>query len=166
MKPLVIFNPQNTKIEENVVYKYRSATRGLVFDNENNIAVLFKDNKYYSLPGGGVEDDELAEKAFLRECKEELGCIVEWSATIGLTIEYQGEFMNITSIFTTRVSGDKGKAEIIGDEDEDELACSVEWINPDDIRNILKYLINNGEVEKRFRYKRDLAILDMVNNIN
>lgn len=53
----------------------RINVRAVIF-NENNIALIYREKQgktYYTLPGGGVEDDELLSHAVIREVKEELG---------------------------------------------------------------------------------------------
>lgn len=51
----------------------RRAARGIVLDEAGNMVVFYKKNKnMYKLPGGGLENNESYENAFVREVKEEV----------------------------------------------------------------------------------------------
>ena len=57
---------------------HRKASRGIVLDDNDNMAVFYKKNKnQYKLPGGGLDKNESFEEAFIREVEEEVGCKVE-----------------------------------------------------------------------------------------
>lgn len=163
MKPLIIFNPSNICIENNVTYKYRTATRGVVFDNDGKVAALFKDEKYYSLPGGGVLDNEYLNIAFERECFEELGCNISNCTQEGVTMEYLEGGINLTSIFSSIIKGEKMDVKLIGDEDEDEKLCIVKWVDFNELKDIIFDLTINGKEDNKFRFNRDLAIMEMCN---
>ena len=69
---------------------YRKAARGIVLDEQGNMAVFYKENKnMYKLPGGGLEENESFEEAFIRETKEEVGCEVEIIDCMGYIEEYK-----------------------------------------------------------------------------
>ncbi len=140
--------------------KDRFACRGILRDTENKIATLFKDNIYYSLPGGGVEDNEAIGKAFVRECFEETGCVIEETKPIGITIEHFSNGRNITYIFNSIIIGEKGPINFVGDEDEDEARCVLEWINKEELLNTISNELNEADDNRKFRYKRDLDIIN------
>ena len=57
----------------------RVSTRAIIFIDDK-IALIYRNkngNIYYSLPGGGVEENETLEEATIREVKEELNLDVE-----------------------------------------------------------------------------------------
>ncbi|NCU39117.1 hypothetical protein EOL96_08900, partial [Candidatus Saccharibacteria bacterium] len=63
MDLLAKFNQENVSVEEEKELEQRRSVRGIVFDTDNNIALLFTQDKgYYSIPGGGVNDDETYEQ--------------------------------------------------------------------------------------------------------
>ena len=69
---------------------HRKAARGIVLDEQGNMAVFYKKNKnMYKLPGGGLEQGESFEEAFIRETKEEVGCEVEIIDCMGYIEEYK-----------------------------------------------------------------------------
>ena len=64
--------------------RIRIGARGLVFNNDNKIAILNKQHKNeYKLVGGGVEGDEDPKIAFEREVLEEAGCKIGIDDFIG-----------------------------------------------------------------------------------
>lgn len=81
--------------EERVSMKdpfHRKAARGIVLDEEDNIAVFYKKNKnQYKLPGGGLDEGENFEEAFIREVREEVGCEVQIISCLGYTEEYKSK---------------------------------------------------------------------------
>lgn len=71
MNLLATFNQENVSDGEAEQFQHRKSNRGIVFDTDNNIALLFtQDKNYYSIPGGEVDGDETYEQAIIRECKE------------------------------------------------------------------------------------------------
>ncbi|MFZ2522841.1 MAG: hypothetical protein WAW92_00465 [Minisyncoccia bacterium] len=55
MKILRTINPANISDDIAKTYKPRLAARGVVFDQNNNVAILpVSNHDYYKLPGGGI----------------------------------------------------------------------------------------------------------------
>lgn len=53
---------------------YRPSVRGIIFDKDGNIAMIYSQKyHYYKFPGGGVEGDETHLETLAREIKEETG---------------------------------------------------------------------------------------------
>jgi len=49
----------------------REAARAVLFDDDDNIPLLFvAKHHYHKLPGGGIDDGENKEDALIRECRE------------------------------------------------------------------------------------------------
>ncbi len=65
--------------------KIKPAARTVLWDEKNNkIAIIeVKNEGYYKIPGGGIEDNETPEAAALREAMEEAGCEVELLDKLG-----------------------------------------------------------------------------------
>lgn len=63
----------------------RKAARTIILDErQEKIAVLeVKNGDYHKIPGGGIENDESAEMAAIREALEEGGCDVQLIEKIG-----------------------------------------------------------------------------------
>lgn len=69
------FGLYNFKLENP---RTRLGARGIVFNEDNKIAILNKQLKNeYKLVGGGIEEDEDPKLAFQREVLEEAGCDIE-----------------------------------------------------------------------------------------
>ena len=93
MKLLHLINPANITDDIATTYKPRLAARGVVFDQNNNVAILpVSNHNYYKLPGGGIEEGEDKIQAFRRECLEEIGSDVEVISELGSIVEYRSEF--------------------------------------------------------------------------
>ena len=85
---------------------HRKAARGIVLDEQGNMAVFYKKNKnMYKLPGGGLEQGESFEEAFIRETKEEVGCEVEIIDCMGYIEEYKtkSNYMQTSYVFIGKV---------------------------------------------------------------
>jgi 8-oxo-dGTP diphosphatase len=132
MKLLTTLNNDNVTEEESKDYKYRQAVRGIAMNNEGNIALNYsRKYKYYALPGGGVEKDESLENAFIRECKEEIGCIVEILKEVGITKEFMKNksLINEEFCYVVKVIEDNKGLSLEEDEAEEDLV--VEWMDVD-----------------------------------
>jgi 8-oxo-dGTP diphosphatase len=110
MQLLRIINPANITEDETKRFQSRVAARGVVFDGNNNVAVLpVSNHDYYKLPGGGIEEGEDKLEAFRRECLEEIGFDVEVIEELGIIIEYRTEFSIIQTsyCYLGKVRGEK-----------------------------------------------------------
>ncbi len=73
--------------------KTREAARGIFFDEEGLIPLLFvSKHNYYKLPGGGVESGEDKMKALEREAREETGSEIEVTGKIGTVVEVRSKW--------------------------------------------------------------------------
>jgi len=114
MKLLKTINPQNALSDEVEKYKIREAVRAVVIDEKNDIALLQVTNeKYYKLPGGGIEKGENKVTALKRECLEEIGCNISVLDEIGIIVEYRKmfEIKQISYCYIAKVNGKKGKSQ-------------------------------------------------------
>ncbi len=88
-------------------YKSRKATRVVVFNEKNEIALIYLAKEdFYKLPGGGIDDEEDAIDALKREVLEELGITVANIKKIGQILSYRNEIQTIQTdfCFTARFS--------------------------------------------------------------
>src|SRR3989344_1092951 len=111
MKELAIINPEGVTEGELQGYDLREACRAVVMDNSNMLALLHVTNeKYYKLPGGGIEGNEDKLSALRRECLEEIGCDVEVISELGVVTEYRKIFgiKQISYCYLAKVKGEKG----------------------------------------------------------
>ena len=71
---------------------YRPSVRGIIFDNDGNIAMVYSQKyHYYKFPGGGIEGNESHIETLARELKEEAGLtlIPESAKEVGEVLRIQ-----------------------------------------------------------------------------
>jgi 8-oxo-dGTP diphosphatase len=68
-------------------YRTRLGAYTVILDDDDRIAVVVQDGRYY-LPGGGVEEDEDPIQALHREVAEEVGWIIEVEYQLGSAREF------------------------------------------------------------------------------
>ena len=106
----------------------RFASRGVLVDDSLNIAMMFMSKtKLYKLPGGGIEEGETKEEAFLREIREETGCTSDIIHELGYFEEhkYKNDFMQHSYCFIARVINSNSELKLT--ESESQLGMEVKW---------------------------------------
>lgn len=68
-------------------FKPRLAARAIVFDGDKVALIRIGKHDYYMLPGGGIDDEDIA-AGLARELLEELGCTITITGEIGQIITY------------------------------------------------------------------------------
>lgn len=150
----------------------RIASRGLIFNDNNKIAILNNKNRNeYKLVGGGVEDYENPEIAFKREVLEETGCKVKIKDFIGTIREERthNNFIQISYLYIAYVIEDTKTLHLTPKEIS--AGAKLLWLDLDEAINIITECENKiKQVEykdkyfSRFVYKRDYTILDYYKN--
>ena len=108
----------------------RQGSRGVLVDNELNVAMLFMSQlNLYKLPGGGVEEGEDKEEAFLREIKEETGFDSEIIHELGYIEEHKNRnhFMQRSYCYIAKTLGNSA-ATMLSD-NEIELGLQAKWMH-------------------------------------
>ena len=115
MENKLIVSLINTESLSKEVYenlKVRKATRVLIFNTQNKIALLHETVKnYHSLPGGQVEANETPLESAKRECLEETGFEINNIKFIGVVREVLSgnEILNDSNIFIATKTGEQLK---------------------------------------------------------
>lgn len=145
----------------------RLAARGLVFNNENKIAILNKKFKNeYKLVGGGIENDEEPSIAFQREVLEEAGCNIDIDNCLGTIIEIKSHenFKQTSYVYVAHVTNDTKVLNFT--EKEIDEGAQLLWLNIEDAMNLIKDSENNLIASKyenvyhtKFIVRRDYEIL-------
>lgn len=152
--------------------RIRIGARGLVFNNDNKIAILNKRNKNeYKLVGGGVEVNEDPKVAFEREVLEEAGCKIQIDNFIGTIKEERTHhnFIQTSYIYTGHVIEDTGHLNLT----EKEIAegAKLLWLDIDEAIKIIKGCEKNIKPSvyediylTKFVVRRDYSILEYYKN--
>ena len=140
--------------------EYRKASRVVLFDNENRLALVGR--TYFLLPGGGVEDGESYEQAAIRECLEEAGCVVQITKYLGTTYDYRARLNRHQDMqcFVAHLVGEKGAPQTT---QEDEQGIQVRWLTLDDAIDLMKQQIKSlpaNRYNHSFNVRAHLVILE------
>lgn len=137
----------------------RVAVRAVLQNDKGQIALMHI-GKYniYKLPGGGVDEEEDLESAFVREVEEETGFIAKATADIGVFVEKRDRetCLQISFCYLAKVIGE-GKVNLT----EEEAGQEFELVWVDSIDEAIK-LVDGNEREHydvKFMTPRELAIL-------
>lgn len=162
-KEIINENPPTFKEE-----KLRFSSRGIVIKSDGKIAIFYKQKKnQYKLPGGGMENYETPEAAFLREVLEETGCQVEIVKKLGVAEEYkfQTKFKQISHVFLGKAINETNKLNITQKEKEE--GAKLIWEFPEKalelITNCFDKLIESdyeSVYSTKFVVLRDRKILE------
>lgn len=154
--------------------KHRFGARGLVFNDKQQIAILYKRKQNeYKLIGGGIETNEEPTEAFKREVLEESGCKIEIDNCLGTIEEFKSQyhFKQTSYVYVSHVIENIGYTNYTRQELDD--ASEILWLNIDDainlIKNCEKKLINlNSDDAYQFRFiaRRDYEILNYYKSIS
>lgn len=147
-------------LPEPEIYIDRPTVKGLVFDSENKIALLWSPQYGYGLfPGGGIEKEETPEQAFIRECQEEIGCDVKILHFLGAAVQFRAKDGRKFEIYfyVAKVFGDKYNPTTT---QEDELAVITKWMTEDEVDQQLTNqvsLISKDWYQRQFNSRTHLA---------
>lgn len=165
MKQIKIINPENVSKEEVEKYATRKAARAIVFDENELVALLHvTNNKFYKLPGGGIEISETREEALKRECLEEIGCNIEIVKEVGSIVEYRKKFKvkQTSYCYIAKLVGEKGVPNLEQDEIEDGFKTA--WMPLKEA--IIKIKESHPTVyEGPYMVARDFVLLQETNRI-
>jgi 8-oxo-dGTP diphosphatase len=155
-------------------YDFREAARAVLFDQDNQVALVHAPNKnYYKLPGGGVEEDESVEQALKREVLEEAGCEIEVIGEVGQIVEHRDycDLRQASYCFLARVVGEKGETNFT--QKEKERGFKLIWVDLNEAIHLVKghqpeLLVRQGIKERdlEFLLKTKRIIKEGINKPN
>lgn len=119
-------------------YAERPTVKAIIFDSEGNIAIVGKAvHHFFTLPGGGVDQDESLDQAIVRECLEEVGCEVSIERELGIIDDYRDRDSKhvVTHCYVAKVVGEKQAPSPT--EEEAKLGFFVRWVPIHEALNII-----------------------------
>jgi ADP-ribose pyrophosphatase YjhB (NUDIX family) len=149
-------------VPEYLSYITRYGSRGILIDDNFNIALMFLSKMdLYKLPGGGIEQGETKEQAFLREILEETGYNAIVIDELGYIEEHKNRniFMQYSYCFIAKVYGDRRETYLSGNEIE--LGMELRWMT---IKQALALMVKSldkcEDYKAKFMILRDKIILE------
>jgi len=139
---------------------HRKASRAIVLNGNNEVALLYVSRHgYRKLPGGGIDEGEDIAEALECELLEEIGCTAEVVADVGIVIEHrdQQKMVQTSYCFLARQTGNINKPSFT----DKELQDGFEIVWAKDINSAIATLENDDPdvYEGKFIQKRDLVLL-------
>ncbi len=123
-------------IPEPKEYIDRPTAKGVILDVDRNVC-MYTIHGRSLFPGGGIEEGETAEQAFVREAKEETGCDIKIVTRLGTALEFRNQPAKkyIVTFFVAEVLGDKG---IPTTTQSDEKDMVIEWLSKERVLAVLE----------------------------
>lgn len=80
----------NRGTSHGIEYTDRRTGKAIVLNQTRQVALVGNSqNTFLQLPGGGIDDGEGVEEGVIRECLEEIGCIVQIVDEVGIIDDYR-----------------------------------------------------------------------------
>jgi ADP-ribose pyrophosphatase len=124
----------------------RYAARGILINNENQIAMMYMSAlDLYKLPGGGIEEGESAGTAFLREIREETGYEAEMLKELGFVEEHKNRngFLQYSYCYLAKACPGMGTASLT--EAERQLGMSIQWMTIEQAMAVMEKAVSNSK---------------------
>lgn len=141
----------------------RYAARGVLLDHGNQAAMMYMSRlDLYKLPGGGIEEGESREAAFLREIKEETGFDAAILHELGSIEEHKSRnrFMQMSYCYIARSQGENAAGTALSGK-EMELGMETRWMPmAEAIDRMKRAAQDRQDYSTRFMILRDRMILE------
>ncbi len=142
-----------------ITYRIRKASRSIVLNDSQKIALLFvSKNNYHKLPGGGIEAGEDIRTALHREVMEEAGVNINVLGEVGTIIEYRNkqEMLQISYCYYSEVQGDINEPSFT--DEEADSGFQLKWVTLDEAISMLEN-DTPDDYSGKFIQSRDLSFL-------
>jgi 8-oxo-dGTP diphosphatase len=142
----------------------RFSSRGVLIDNQLNVAMMYMSKlDVYKLPGGGIEEFETKEEAFLRKIKEETGYEAEIIDKLGYVEEHKNrnDFMQCSYCYIAKINDLKMKGYEHLTDNERDLGLELHWMTIDKALRLMNDSFGNcNDYSMKFMILRDKTILE------
>lgn len=148
------------KINKAIKYKVRKATRGIIINSRKQIAIInVARDKYFKLPGGGVENGEDIITALKREILEETGTKITDIVELGIINLYRNQWkeQQIDYGFLAKAVGKILPPHF--EEGEIKEGFQLEWVDFDTAIKKIRETQNPKDYSGKFITKRELIFL-------
>ena len=150
---------------------YRPSVRGIIFDDDGNIAMIYsRKYHYYKFPGGGIEKNESHIETLAREIKEETGMILEPGSAreFGEVLRIQRShdtsentiFVQQNFYYNCDVTDEKGEQSL--DEKEKEADFVLKYVPIEEAIRVNSAF--EGKPFKKQMVERERRVLEMIKN--
>lgn len=149
--------------DEWLVYVNRHGARGVLVDDRGYVGMMYMSAVHlYKLPGGGIEDGERPEDAFLREILEETGYAAEIVRELGDIEEHKNRnaFLQRSSCFVAKALSRSRNATL--SESETALGMTLRWMPLNEALAVMRDAFpNTDDYSAKFMILRDTTILEV-----
>ena len=150
---------------------YRPSVRGIIFDDDGNMAMIYsRKYHYYKFPGGGIEENESHIETLAREIKEETGMILEPGSAreFGEVLRIQRShdtsentvFVQQNFYYNCDVTDEKGEQSL--DEKEKEADFVLKYVPIEEAIRVNSAF--EGKPFKKQMVERERRVLEMIKN--
>ena len=137
----------------------RYASRAVIIKDKMILLSYETKKDLWMIPGGGMEDDEIASDTAIREVREETGYIIKPSDIVLEIDEYYGNSKYVSYYFLGEVIGMANRKLTEGEERD---GLEPRWIPVEEAIAIFSNYMNYSQEEKQGMYYREYSALKRI----
>lgn len=140
--------------------KPRFTARAILKTDDEFYAIMYSEKfNFYSLPGGGIEENEDVITALRREIWEETGCECDTISELGYVYENRAhcDFTQYSYYFIVTTKNTSGQTQLTDNEKASQM--SVQWHSIEDIVRLIVTPVHDTN-QRKFIQAKDTAALN------